>query len=126
MGREERTHPGVYPELLGLLCWLRTVCDGVSAIRRGTGLAAGWRCDRDSRAHARDCVDVRTLFCGDHSSELEILLRYTSRFFIRDYGVLDPRRLALSETVAKLTANLEASSSETTGVRPLIPYGEGV
>ena len=44
------------------------------------------------------------MFCGDHSSELEILLRYTSRFFIPDYDVLDPRRLALSEAIANLTA----------------------
>jgi hypothetical protein len=94
--------PRVQPDLLGLLCWARTLCHRVSSIRGGIGVAT-WRSSRgDFGTDACHCVGARPVLSRPDDFELEILLHRAVHFFNRDYGVFDCGGVALSKAKLRL------------------------
>ncbi len=94
-------HPGVQPDLLGFLCWVRTLCHRVSSTRGGISVAARRPSGRDFSAHARHCMGVHCLLRRHHGFELEILLYHPYRLLHGDYGVLDCGSMAFGEANLK-------------------------
>ena len=91
-----------WPELLGLLHWVRTLCLRVPSILGGISVAVGQPSGRDFGADARHCVGVRVLLCRRDDFELDVLLHRTYRFLDPDCGVFGRCGMALAEAKLKL------------------------
>lgn len=96
-------HTRVQPVLLGFLCRGRALCQRVSSVRGGPGVAARRSFRRDFGAPARHPVGVRSQLCRHGHFELEIPLRHTSGFFNLDCGLFDLGGVAPSEAAFNLT-----------------------
>src|SRR5208283_1419874 len=101
------------PDLLGPLCWGRTLCLGVSSIRSGISVADGRPSGRNFGGHARHSMGACPLLCRRDDFELDILLHLTYRFLNPDYCVFDCCGMALSEANLKPLACVRPSARAT-------------
>jgi hypothetical protein len=88
---------GIYPDLLGFLCWVRTHGQRDAAAGGGIGVATRRPSARVFGAHARHGVDVRALLCRHHGVALEILFSCSHRFLHHDYIVFDGGGVACND-----------------------------
>src|SRR5579863_1794808 len=90
-------HFWIYPDLLGFLYWVRTLCQRVPSTRGGIGVAAGPPSATVFGAHARHGVGLRPMLCRHHGFELQILFYYSHRFLNRDYLMFDCGSMACTQ-----------------------------
>jgi len=60
-------------------------------------MAARWTSGSKLDAHARHCMGIRSLLCGDNGCELEVSLHLTHRLLNRDHNLFDRSGVAFSE-----------------------------
>ena len=112
-------HPGIKPDLLGLLCRLRPFLFRFSCIHGRIGLATGRSSAPDPGGHARNRVGTRHLLCRCNDRVFQIRLYRPHHLFNLHFALFDCGSVAFGEASLTLVMRLLDNLSRiSTFVKP--------